>query len=372
MCRRRNSARWALTWSSQLGKGLARGCCGALAHGRDRVAAGVLVVDVAGLAGHQQGQATRAAQAQLAAAGLDLPVAHRLHAQRIAQLACDTEGLHIAALDQQGVAAVGADRQRSGALLGQQRFAMVPGRTDVDHAVGVVLGVAEATVGLVVGMAVAEVEVDHALADDLQTDHRHLVGRTAEGLPLVACAAVEEAGQRDGAGEVEAAPVALHALQAGEVEQQVTGAAEGHLLDGLAHQRFGNQVVGLLPALLGYQAAHLGQGLAEPRVVCDVGPAAVEGVDVELQPLLGRAAENHGAQAAVADGQGLDPGAGGLVVPEGQRVIGDVRGAAAREGGQGGQAAGQGAAGEEVAAGAHRAAPINFCSVGAMARCQIS
>ena len=47
-----------------------------------------------------------------------------------------------------------------------------------------------------------------------------------------------------------------------------------------------------------------------------VGFAGPDGMLVELDALVGGAAEDHGAHAAVADGQGFGPESGGLVVPE--------------------------------------------------------
>ena len=46
--------------------------------------------------------------------------------------------------------------------------------------------------------------------------------------------------------------------------------------------------------------------------------AGVDGVFVELQPFVGHAAKNHGAEPAVADRQCLDPLVGRAGVPEGQ------------------------------------------------------
>ena len=49
-----------------------------------------------------------------------------------------------------------------------------------------------------------------------------------------------------------------------------------------------------------------------------VGLAGPDGTLVELDALVRGAAEDHGAHAAVADGQGVGPENGGLVVPEGE------------------------------------------------------
>ena len=53
--------------------------------------------------------------------------------------------------------------------------------------------------------------------------------------------------------------------------------------------------------------------------------AGPDGAFVELDALLGRAAEDHCAQPAVADRQSFFPLDGGLAVPEGSRTLGEGR-----------------------------------------------
>ena len=53
--------------------------------------------------------------------------------------------------------------------------------------------------------------------------------------------------------------------------------------------------------------------------------AGPDGALVELDALVRDAAEDHGAQAAVADGQGFDPEIRGLAVPESERGLGAER-----------------------------------------------
>ena len=74
--------------------------------------------------------------------------------------------------------------------------------------------------------------------------------------------------------------------------------------------------IGLDVLLLGDEAPHLGEHLRRLRVVPVARPARPERVLVELQPLPLDAAEHHGAEPSVADGERLHPLLRGSSVPE--------------------------------------------------------
>lgn len=90
------------------------------------------------------------------------------------------------------------------------------------------------------------------------------------------------------------------------------------------------EFLGLLEAAGEDGGAHLGEDGAGARVVPVARAAGPEGGFVELEAFGGDAAEDHGAEAAIADRQGLDPLAGGLVVTE--EVLGGGGGSGGGEG----------------------------------------
>ena len=73
--------------------------------------------------------------------------------------------------------------------------------------------------------------------------------------------------------------------------------------------------------------------------------AGSEGVFVELELLTDGAAVNHGGEAAVADGEGVGPALGGLIIPECERVAGGGEGGGRERGGEGEKGDGDEAAG---------------------------
>ena len=95
--------------------------------------------------------------------------------------------------------------------------------------------------------------------------------------------------------------VAQGLVAAGHRARRERGHREGIGLGRLARQQQGPHLLQLL-----------GGPLVEPRLRCS-GP---EGVLVELQVLPLRVAVHHGAEAAIADRQGLEPLCGRLAVPE--------------------------------------------------------
>ena len=85
---------------------------------------------------------------------------------------------------------------------------------------------------------------------------------------------------------------------------------------GFAHEFLHGEVFGFLLLAGPEQFADFGQRLGGAFVGVVVGLAGPDGTLVELYSLVRCAAEDHGAHAAVADGQGVGPEFGGLVVPE--------------------------------------------------------
>ena len=68
----------------------------------------------------------------------------------------------------------------------------------------------------------------------------------------------------------------------------------------------------------GEEATDFGEGGGGRGVGGVVGAAGPEGVLVELKAFVLDAAEDHGAEAAIAERKGLDPLGGGLAIPEGE------------------------------------------------------
>ncbi len=77
--------------------------------------------------------------------------------------------------------------------------------------------------------------------------------------------------------------------------------------------------------LFQHQPAHFGQMALGVRIVPIARRARPQRVFIQLQPLRLHAAEDHGAQAAVADGQRVGPHDGGLFVPENQAATAAAR-----------------------------------------------
>jgi hypothetical protein len=79
------------------------------------------------------------------------------------------------------------------------------------------------------------------------------------------------------------------------------------------------ELVGVHVAAFGDGAANIGQDVLRLRVVPVCRRARPERVVVQLQVLLDDLAEDHRAEASVADRESLHPVAGGTVVPELER-----------------------------------------------------
>ncbi len=158
-----------------------------------------------------------------------------------------------------------------------------------------------------------------------QPDHDDVVRRGGEHLAAVAHPVARVLHRGDGGGEVEVAPVVedLRGLCAAAVEgqPQVADGLVLELLDGDAHQIAVDQGPGLVPPALEDQPAGLGERGGGAGVVVVVGAAGPQRVLVELEPFDVRAAEDHGAQPAVAHRQGPEPLVGGAGVPQAEAGV---------------------------------------------------
>ena len=94
---------------------------------------------------------------------------------------------------------------------------------------------------------------------------------------------------------------------AGSFDDQVAEGLVGLLADRVAHELLHGEVFGFLLLAGPEQFADFGQRLGGALVGVVVGLAGPDGTLVELDALVRGAAEDHGAHAAVADGQGVGP-----------------------------------------------------------------
>ena len=156
----------------------------------------------------------------------------------------------------------------------------------------------------------------------LETHHDDVVRITGEDLAGVVHA-VEGVARAGGGGvEIELPPVRL-GRAVGETQIQAADGLVRHLALGNSDQLFIDELFGLAPLVLEDETAHFGQGAERGGVDGVVGTAGPEGILVQLQTLVFQAAEDHGAEAAVAHGNGLGPLLGRLGIPEDEGIFGD-------------------------------------------------
>ena len=167
---------------------------------------------------------------------------------------------------------------------------------------------------LLVGAGERRLERELAGPVGLEPDDEHLVGEAAEDLAAIGHAVELVPDRSDGLVQVQLAAVVLDPVVALEPQLEVDEGLVGELEERDAHELLLSQGLGLALLALEEEAADLGQVLHGPLVGIVVGLAGPDGVLVDLQSLLGRPAEDHRAQAAVADGQGLVPALRGGVV----------------------------------------------------------
>lgn len=157
----------------------------------------------------------------------------------------------------------------------------------------------------------AKGELAGLIGPDAQGDQ---LGRvTGEDFAGEVCVLRAVAGGVDGGGEVEFALVTGDLIVAGEVEMEV---AEGLIGRHAARLRddvpFG-KCFGFADLAGPKQTAHFGKGAGSVGVEAIDLAAGPDAVVIQLQPFVGSAAEDHGAQAAIADGKRFGPFAGGAV-----------------------------------------------------------
>ena len=140
-----------------------------------------------------------------------------------------------------------------------------------------------------------------------QAHDDRLVGRAREDLAREGGVADAVADADDRSVEVQLAAVVGRVLVALENEPQVAERLIRLQVARLPHELLVRQVLRLLVAALADELPHLRQVRERLGVDGVVRPAGPERVLVQLDALRRHAAEHHPAQAAVADGQGLDP-----------------------------------------------------------------
>ena len=155
-----------------------------------------------------------------------------------------------------------------------------------------------------------------ALLAGVQPDDEGAVAKRGERAPCVADTVRREADPRDGAGQVQVAAIVLdllrHVLEmhpkAPQREEPLAVRAGNELL---VDERFR-----LLLASRVDELADLVEVLEGGLAIVVVRGTAPEGGFVQLDGLVGDAAEHHRGHLAIAEGQGLEPPAGRGVIPQ--------------------------------------------------------
>jgi len=198
---------------------------------------------------------------------------------------------------------------------------------------------------LVVRTREASGEVELAGRVSLEPEDEHPVRVAREGLAVVAHVADAVRGGRYRRVEVELAPVLRRLAVSGEAEPDVGEGLVRRLPQRNRHELRHRELFRLALLPLEEEPAKLRQGPRRALVRVVVRLADPERVDVELVPRLLQPAEDHRPGTAVADGERLDPGGGGLLVAEhelaragldgeGDRERGDLAGHVARHRGR--------------------------------------
>ena len=165
-----------------------------------------------------------------------------------------------------------------------------------------------------------------------QAHHEHLIGMAGEHLPRESHATGPEARRRDRAVQVEL-PTVLRNRRRVDLEIQ-TQVAE-RLIRALSHRR-AHEVH--LREVLGFPLPMRVEQLADRRQVARCTSSSVvvwlarpHARLVELDPVVHRPTEFHGAEPAIPHRQRLDPLRRGRVVPEGKWLRGALRTAVRRD-----------------------------------------
>ena len=101
-----------------------------------------------------------------------------------------------------------------------------------------------------------------------------------------------------------------------KAEVQVAERLVGHAMVGIALDVLCGHVLCFFITSLPHQLPHAGQVFQRLGIGIVVGPASPNSLFVELESLIGHTPEDHGTQAAIADGQCLVPVSGGLRIPQ--------------------------------------------------------
>ena len=146
--------------------------------------------------------------------------------------------------------------------------------------------------------------------------YNHLICRSGENL-TGEMSAVNAIGDFGNSGfQIEFAPILFDTGMTGKFQPDIPGSFIGHLADRIGHHFSPDQVVRFPVPAFEDQSPGFGQGLQRFGIIRIVGASGVQGVLVQLQPLDGRAPENHRAQSPVADRQSLHPLTRRLLIPE--------------------------------------------------------
>ena len=287
---------------------------------------GIVEVDIAGGGGDQQGKRGGIADLQGVGRRGDVAITPGGDTDGIGQAGGYAGRARISALDKQLVRRRGGDRQGGRAFASLQVFAQVPGGAVAQGRRHVAVIDRSAVIGLG-RMAITEVEIEPGFAVGGQVDDDDLVDRADKDLARKGAVPGREVGAGDGGIEIEAPAIAERGRQAVKIEKDVAGGAIGHFGDRFGHHGSIDQVGRFLELFVVDQGPDPGQVIGATGIVGVVGRSGPQGVFVELQAFLGDAAENHGAQAAIADGQGFDPRTRRLGVPQGEvgRPVADRR-----------------------------------------------
>jgi hypothetical protein len=165
-----------------------------------------------------------------------------------------------------------------------------------------------------------DLTVDGAGAAGLHVHDQQAVDGRGVYLALVPGLLDAVAGARDPRVEVEFAPVVggvpVPRQQQVQVTQRLVAAYQS-----LGHELLLHQLLALAVVAGEQQCAGLGKPLLGSFPVARDRAACPQRVDVQLQPFVLEAAEHHGAESAVADGQGLVPVGRRIAVPEGGGLV---------------------------------------------------
>ena len=154
----------------------------------------------------------------------------------------------------------------------------------------------------------------------LQPHDDHPFRRARKNFPRVAHAFACVIHRGRSRREIQNAPVVFYGRCSGKVDQQIAHGLIRHLFERSSHDLRVNESFGRRIVAFKNQPPHLGERVRRVGIHGVIRPACPERAFVQLQPLLVHAAENHRADATVADGQRLDPLFRRLAIPEAQRL----------------------------------------------------